>query len=48
MNQNLLEWLKLEQVEVDTIRGEKPEESGVEKSELDEMFINRYEFGLLV
>lgn len=38
MNQKLLEWLKPEQVEVDIVRVEEPGASGVEESELDEMW----------
>lgn len=38
MNQRLLKWLKPEQVEVDIVRVEEPEEAGVEESELDEMW----------
>ncbi len=38
MNQKLLEWLNPEQIEVDIIRVEEPEEAGIEESELDEMW----------
>ena len=38
MNQKLFEWLKPEQVEVDIVRVEEPEASGVEESELEEMW----------
>jgi len=38
VNQKLLQWLKPESVEVDIVRVEEPQEAGVEKSELDEMW----------
>ncbi len=38
MNQKLLKWLKPEQIEVDIVRVEEPKGSGVEESELDEMW----------
>jgi len=38
VNQKLLQWLKPESVQVDTVRVEEPEEAGVEQSELDEMW----------
>ena len=38
MNQKLLEWLKLEQIEVDIIRVEEATEAVIEESELDEMW----------
>ena len=38
MNHNLLEWLKPEQVEVDIVRVEEPKASGVEESELEQMW----------
>jgi len=38
VNQNLLEWLKPEQVEVEIVQVEESRESGVEESELDEMW----------
>jgi insertion element IS1 protein InsB len=38
VNRNFLEWLKPEQVEVDIVRVEEPEASGVEESQLDEMW----------
>ena len=38
MNQKLLQQLKLENVEVEIIRVEKPQSAGVEESELDEMW----------
>lgn len=34
MNQKLLEWINPEQIEVDIIRVEEPEEAGIEESEL--------------
>lgn len=41
MNQNLLEWLKPEQVEVDIVRVEEATEAMIEESELDEMELCR-------
>ncbi len=38
MNQKLLQWLKPENVEVDIVRVEEPQEAGVGESELDEMW----------
>ena len=38
MNQKLLQQLKPEQVEVDIVRVEEPEEAGIEESEMDEMW----------
>jgi insertion element IS1 protein InsB len=38
VNQKLLKWLKPEQIEVDIVRVEEPKGSGVEESELDEMW----------
>lgn len=38
MNQKLLQWLKPEKLEVDIVRVEEPEESGIEESKLDEMW----------
>lgn len=35
MNQKLLQQLKPEQIEVDIVRVEEPEEAGIEESELD-------------
>jgi insertion element IS1 protein InsB len=33
-----LQWLKPEDVEVDIVRVEEPEEAGIEEAELDEMW----------
>ncbi len=38
MNQRLLEWLKPERIEVDIVRVDELEETGVQESELDEMW----------
>lgn len=38
MNQRLLEWLKPESIEVDIVRAEELQETGVKESELDEMW----------
>lgn len=38
ISQNLLQWLKHENVEVDVVGVEEPKEASIEKSELDEMW----------
>jgi len=38
VNQKHLQWLKPEEVEVDIIRVEEPQEAGIEEASLDEMW----------